>query len=136
MAKIKELIYSTKKQFELINITAEVNKFVADSRVLEGACFVFSLHATASLYLNENEPGVKEDILQGILSLAPESKDYKHNVIDGNARAHILAAIVGSHLTLPVIGGKLALGTWQEIFFVELDGPRPARKVIIKIIEG
>ena len=136
MAAIKEITFSSSKQFELINITRAVEEFIQASQISEGICCLFVPHATAGLIVNEDEPGVKKDILKSILALAPEKESYLHNKIDNNARAHVMASIIGPDLNFPINNSQLLRGIWQEIFFVELDGPRPSRKVILKIIEG
>lgn len=133
---IRELSYPSQQPFELINITTEVENFVRESQIKEGVCYLFAPHATAGLIVNEDEPGVKKDILKSLMALAPAEKSYLHNEIDNNARAHVIASIIGSDISFPVVAGQLVRGTWQEIFFVELDGPRASRKVILKIIEG
>ena len=131
----KEFNFSTTKQFELINITTEIEDFVSQAKVKNGVILVFVPHATAGLIMNEDEAGVKEDILKKILALAPEKENYQHDRIDNNARAHVISSIIGTSLILPVIEGKMIRGTWQEIFFVELDGPRSHRRMVMKIIE-
>jgi len=135
MDRMKEINFSTDKPFALINITSDIENFVSASGVESGICFIFVPHATAALIVNEDERGVKEDILRRILALAPETENYQHDRIDNNARAHVIASILGSSLVFPLFQGKLMRGTWQEIFFVELDGPREQRRVILKIIE-
>ncbi|MDZ7798762.1 MAG: secondary thiamine-phosphate synthase enzyme YjbQ [Patescibacteria group bacterium] len=136
MAKYKELKLSTKGQFGLVNISSEVDEFVRNSGIEEGVCYIFVPHATAALIANENESGVKEDILTRILALAPDNIKYKHDQIDNNARAHIMASILGPEIFFPITQAMLVRGTWQDIFLVELDGPRSERRVILKIIEG
>jgi len=131
--KFSTLTFSTENTYALINITDELLKLVKDSKIKQGLCVISIPHATATLIINEDEEGVKKDILERILALAPK-KDYKHNRIDNNARAHIISAIVGSSKTIVIENSKLKLGTWQEIFFMELDGPRAERRVEVEII--
>jgi len=131
----KELNFSSHQQFELMKITAEVEAFIRENQIKEGIVYLFSPHATAGLIANEDEPGVKKDILKNLLALAPAKESYLHNEIDSNARAHIIASMIGPDISFPVVQGQLVRGTWQEIFFVELDGPRTHRRVILKIIE-
>lgn len=125
--------FSTDKKFCLINITDQVKNRAEESGLREGLCVVQVSHATAGLLINEDEAGLKEDIMERILALAPET-DYKHDQIDNNARAHIISSIIGSSKTLIIKDAQLRLGTWQEIFFVELDGPRSDRVIEIEII--
>ncbi len=136
MNKFKEITFPTKGKFGLISIASEIEEFVRELGVSHGVCHVYIPHATAALITNENESGVKEDILKRILALAPEKEKYLHDKIDNNARAHIIASILGPDINFPIIEGMLVRGAWQDIFFVELDGPRPERKVIINIIES
>lgn len=124
---------STDKKRELIDITQHIEEFVKNSKVDNGICIVYVPHATAALLVNENEEGLKEDILNFIEKLVPKS-DYKHNRIDDNAEAHIASSIIGTEKTFVIENSKLLKGAWQNIFFVELDGPRNSRRIIIKII--
>ena len=132
--KFYTLDFSTDSKYGLTNITEEVNKFVEKSGIKNGLCLISVPHATATIVVNEDEEGVKEDILRRILELAPEKEKYQHDRIDNNARAHIIASIIGPSENFIVEKGSLELGTWQEIFFVELDGPRSSRQVNVKII--
>ena len=139
----KSFTVSSSKRQELINITEEVEKAVSESKTKEGICFVVVPHSTAALVLTENEEGLKKDWLK-FLNRLVKSKDFsakggptpgwEHNRIDDNADSHILAGILGQGKVLPIENGKLQRGTWQQIFLVELDGPRE-RKVIVKIIK-
>lgn len=134
MDRFKEITFSTKGKFGLISLANEIEAFVRNAGVANGLCQIYVPHATAALIANENESGVKEDILNRILALAPEKGKYEHDRIDHNARAHIIASILGPDLSLPIIRGILVRGAWQDIFFVELDGPRSERRVVIKIL--
>jgi secondary thiamine-phosphate synthase enzyme len=124
----------TSKQFELLDITSEIENEIYDSEIKQGMCVVTVTHATSSLIINENEYGLKEDILNRILALAPETEEYQHNRIDNNARAHVIASILGSSLTLLIEEGRIVRGKWQNIFFVELNGPRSNREIMVKIL--
>ena len=86
-------------------------------------------HATASIIANENESGLIGDLLKKIEDLFPISSEYSHNAIDDNADAHVAAAFLGHSRTFPVSKGRIVRGTWQNIFFVELDGHRSRRDV-------
>lgn len=133
--KSKTINLSTTTQYALVDITNEVEKVAFESGVRNGLCVINIPHATAALILNENEEGLKGDIMDKIQELAPgEGHFYSHNRIDDNARAHIISAIIGAEKTLIIEDGRLVLGTWQQIFFVELDGPRPQRRVLVKVI--
>ncbi|MFA6272108.1 MAG: secondary thiamine-phosphate synthase enzyme YjbQ [Patescibacteria group bacterium] len=131
--KTQTIRLETQKQFELFDLTQEIENEVYDSEVKQGVCIITTTHATSALIINENESGLRGDILNRILALAPEGEDYQHNRIDNNARAHVIASILGTSLTLIIEEGRLIRGKWQNIFFVELDGPRANREVIIKM---
>lgn len=125
----------TATRTELIDITDRVRAIVKESGTKDGICVVSTRHTTSGIIVNENERGLRNDILEMLETLVPEHKNYAHNQIDNNADAHLRAVLLGNSATIPVEDGHLVLGTWQSIFFVELDGPR-TRNVNIKIIES
>jgi secondary thiamine-phosphate synthase enzyme len=125
----------TTTRTELIDITDRVRNVVKDSGVKDGICVISTRHTTCGIIINENERGLRSDILGMLEMLVPENKNYAHNQIDNNADAHLRAVLLGNSATIPVEEGHLVLGTWQSIFFVELDGPR-SRSVNVKIIKG
>ncbi|MGQ9494867.1 MAG: secondary thiamine-phosphate synthase enzyme YjbQ [Thermoanaerobaculaceae bacterium] len=112
----------TGRRRELVDITPQVALAVRRSGVENGLCHVFVPHTTAAVFINEgSDPAVGQDILNALEAMLPKIV-FRH--AEGNADAHILASLVGSSVTIPVTGGELALGTWQAVFFLELDGPR------------
>lgn len=123
----------TNKRIELVDITQDVKSEVHKSGIVNGICVVSTSHTTTAIILNENETGLRHDILDFLEKLIPTSAGYQHDRIDNNADAHLKAVILGSSETIPVTGGELVLGTWQRIFFVELDGPRQRTVNIAKI---
>lgn len=123
----------TTTRTELIDITDRVRTIVKESRIKDGICVVSTRHTTAGIVVNENERGLRNDILEMLETLVPEHKNYAHNQIDNNADAHLRAVLLGNSVTVPIEDSHLILGTWQSIFFVELDGPRN-RSVNVKII--
>ena len=128
---MREIHVSTTSRTELLDITSEVQKAVAESRVRDGVCHVYVPHTTAGITINENaDPSVRQDILMELNKIVPFQDNYRH--LEGNAAAHIKASIVGSSQTILVKAGKLLLGTWQGIFFCEFDGPR-SRRVITRV---
>lgn len=129
----EEISFSTTKKHQLVDITSEVEEKIFPSEVENGVCIISVPHATASLIVNENEKGVRKDILDRILALAPDDISYQHDRIDNNSRAHVISSIIGTDKTFIIENGELVKGTWQNIFFVELDGPRSVRRVVIKI---
>jgi secondary thiamine-phosphate synthase enzyme len=129
---LKEFNISTKERYQLIDITEKVEKIVQESEIKDGLVLVFVPHSTAGILLNENEPGLKKDWLK-VFKKITSGVDFAHNRTDNNADAHIIAGLIGNEKILALENGRLVRGTWQQIFLVELDGPR-TRKVIIKII--
>jgi len=125
----------TSKRVEVIDITSEVQKEVEKSGVKDGIAVVYTQHTTTAVIINENESGLKEDIVFVLDRLIPRGAGYMHDMIDNNADAHLRAIFLGNSIVVPITNGKLDLGTWQRIMFVELDGPR-TRKIIVKVIEG
>ena len=131
---LRELNFSTDSRYELVDITLEVEKIVKESGIKDGICLVFAPHATAAIIANEHEKGLISDILSKIQEEYPRDGRWLHNRIDDNAAAHIASALIGSARTFPVKGGHLIRGTWQNIFLVEMDGPRGRRRVVVEVI--
>ena len=102
------------------------------SKIATGTLLVFTPHTTTALTINEDEPGLLQDILNMLSQIVPKGEGYSHDRIDSNAHSHILASIIGSSISIPIMNGRAALGTWQSILFIELDGPR-SRKVTVQI---
>jgi len=124
----------TGSRIQFLDITGAVASEVANASVKTGICHVYMPHTTAGLTINENaDPDVARDILANLARLVPATGDYRH--AEGNSDAHIKASLVGFSVTVPVIDGRLALGTWQAIYFSEFDGPRH-RHVLIGVTEG
>ena len=127
------------------DITDQVVRFLEASHVTLGQLVVFSKHTTAPIWVNENEPLLLKDVRKFLERIAPRAADYLHNEFDirtvnmnedecPNGHAHIQHGFMGgATTTIPVIGGKMALGKWQSIFLVELDRPRP-REVVLQIL--
>lgn len=134
MEKIRTFSISSQNRYQLVDITEQVEEAIAKSKIKDGLCLVFVPHSTAAIILTENESGLKNDWLK-ILKKLVEGEDFEHNRIDDNADSHILSGLLGQGKTLPIENGRLVRGTWQQIFLVELDGPR-TRRVNIKIVKG
>ena len=131
---MQTITLSTSKKQELIDITSHVNEIIKKLKVEEGICTVFAQHATAAIVINENyDPNICLDLIDALDKLIPAGK-WRHDRVDGNADAHIKAAILGPSETIPIQDGKLCLGRWQSVMFVELDGPRSGRKIVVKVI--
>lgn len=130
------IIISSSKKHELIDITSEVKKIVSESKVKEGVCFLYVPHATGGITINENaDPNIKKDIIKAVNKMVPEHDNYLHDSVDNNAAAHIKSTIIGVNKAIPIKEGKLQLGTWQNVFFTEWDGPRSKRNIIVELIK-
>ena len=130
---MSEINLSSKERYQLIDITDKVEKIVKESNIKDGLVLVFAPHSTAAILLTENEEGLKEDWLNFLKKLV-SCFDFQHNRVDDNADSHILSGLVGQQRILPVKDGRIIRGTWQQIFLLELDGPKN-RKIIVKIIK-
>ena len=127
-----EFTVRTKAAEEMVDITPRVSGLVKATGVSDGICLIYVPHATAAVVINENaDPNVCADILDALARLIPEGR-WRHDRIDNNAAAHIKATILGPSEAVPVRSGGLALGTWQSVMLVELDGPRD-RTVIVEV---
>jgi secondary thiamine-phosphate synthase enzyme len=114
---------TTTKQIQMIDITHEVKRVVAESGVREGLCTVFIPHTTAGVTVNENaDPDVPRDMLMEVNKIVPLQDGYKH--MEGNSAAHINSTLFGCSTNVIVADAQLFLGTWQSVFFCEFDGPR------------
>jgi secondary thiamine-phosphate synthase enzyme len=124
----------THSRSEFIDITQEVQGIVQQKERKAGVCYVYVPHTTAAVTINENaDPSVRKDILNEFNKMVPWDGNYTH--AEGNAAAHVKATLVGSSVSVPISSGKLALGTWQGIYFCEFDGPRH-REVFVQIIRN
>jgi secondary thiamine-phosphate synthase enzyme len=130
----EEISFSTREKFELVDLTREVEEVVRRAGIRNGIVVLQLPHATASLMMNENESGLKEDILRQVGKLIPERAAYQHDRIDDNAHAHIKSAVIGTSIVLPLVNGKLVRGTWQNIFAMEQDGPRGNRRLVVLVL--
>lgn len=128
------LWFNTKKRKEIVPIQQQVEAAVEKSGVKEGFCLVSAMHITASVFVNDFEPGLWEDIMEWVEQVAPEKPDYRHHMTgETNGDAHLKRLLLGHQVILPISKGKLDLGPWERIFYAEFDGQRKKR-VIIKII--
>lgn len=130
----KYLWFNTKKQREYIRITDEVAEIVSESKIQEGFCLVSAMHITASIYVNDWEDGLIEDMNEWLEKLAPVNPDYKHHLTgEDNGDAHLKRMVLGHQVTLAITNGELDLGPWEQVFYAEFDGKRKKR-IIVKII--
>lgn len=128
------LWFNTKKRHDYIRITDEIEKLVSKSEIQEGLCLVSAMHITASIYVNDAESGLIQDIETWLEKLAPVNPNYKHHQTgEDNGDAHLKRMILGHQVTLPITQGKLDLGPWEQVYYAEFDGQRKKR-VMVKII--
>jgi secondary thiamine-phosphate synthase enzyme len=133
-ATIQQFSVRSTQQFQMIDITGEVNQAIARTATSAGLCNVFLPHTTAALIVCENwDPDVIHDLLQRLQVLVPQQAGYRHG--EGNSQAHILSVMLGCSLNLPVSQGQLALGRWQGVMLGEFDGPRQ-RQVKVSLIDA
>jgi len=125
----------THEKHQIVDITSNVTEILRESGVSEGQLTVFTPHATAAIAINENDdPNIGTDFLRALAKLVIEHDGWLHDRIDNNAAAHIKSALTGPSETVPIIGGRPCLGTWQNVFFCEFDGPRHERRVVVSIV--
>ena len=129
--KTEYLWFNTPQKRELINITREVEKTVGESGVQEGMVLVSAMHITAGVIVNDHEPGLWQDIDDWTEQLAPFKSDYRHHRTgETNGDAHLKSLLVHHQVVIPITGGQLDLGPWQQVFYAEFDGKRRKRLVI------
>lgn len=128
------LWFNTKKQKEIVNITVDVSSVVQKSGIKEGMVLVSAMHITASVFINDEEPGIKQDLLEWAEKTAPFKKDYQHHRTgETNADAHLKSILFHHEVIVPITKGELDFGPWQQIFYGEFDGQRKKR-VVVKVI--
>ena len=134
MVIFKDKIYlNTSKRVEILDITLEVEKIINESKIAIGIVNIFSKHSTSGIVVNENEQGLLQDFEKILIDIVPQNNSYKHDIIDNNADSHLRSLFLGSSEVIPYVDRKLSLGTWQSIFFIELDGSRK-RTVEVTVI--
>ena len=133
--KNSDLSFKTSGDTDIIDITAHVSRKVAESGLTEGQVLIFVPGSTAAVTTIEYETGVVKDLQEAIERLTPSGIPYRHDARwgDGNGYAHVRAALMGPSLTVPLIQGRLVLGTWQQIVLVDFDNEPRDRKVLISV---
>lgn len=133
----ESIVLRTTAPIEIIDITAAVQTRFQQSRVRQGQLTLFSPHTTAFVCVNEREQMLQRDMLDFLHRLVPADSDYRHNrdPVDGrlNAHSHLLGLFMNASETIPLADSRLLLGGWQSIFFIELDGPREERRLVMQI---
>ena len=136
--------FETKCAPEFIDITEWVAQCVADSQIANGFAVVYSKHTTAAIKINENEPLLLEDMAEFLEKISPRENGYQHNNFEirtvnmnddesPNGHAHLQHLLLGTSETVPVIDGQMQFGTYQSVFFIELDHPR-RREVMVQVV--
>ncbi|HUV23999.1 MAG TPA: secondary thiamine-phosphate synthase enzyme YjbQ [Methanomassiliicoccales archaeon] len=128
-----DITISTRSRTEVVDITSRVEGTVTRSAIKNGLCLVHTVHTTAAIAVNENEPNLKADIVRKIREDFPAGAGWAHDRIDDNTDAHIASTYIGPTRIFPIRGGRIVKGTWQSIFLLELDGPRN-RQVVVEIM--
>jgi len=125
----------TSEHNQVVDITRRIEEAVRASGIDSGVCSIYTPHATGAIAVNENDdPNIGVDLVRALSQMVPEHDGWLHDRIDNNAAAHIKSAIVGPSESIPVEGGRLALGRWQNVFFCEFDGPRSERRITVTIV--
>lgn len=135
----KSLKINSNSHFQIIDITSEIKIAFneindGEDNIEKGILTVFTKHSTSAIVVNENERGLLNDFESILEDLIKEKYGYMHDRIDNNAASHLKSFLLGSSETIPIINGKIDLGTWQSIFFIELDGPRRNRTIDLVFI--
>ncbi len=136
MVVTESIQFNTQGNGEVVDVTAQVARKVADSELNEGTVTIFSPSATSSLTTVEYESGLVHD-LRGLFDrVAPQDIEYRHNLRwgDGNGHSHVRAALFGASLTVPFVGKRLTLGTWQQIVFLDFDVRPHNRELVLQMI--
>jgi secondary thiamine-phosphate synthase enzyme len=136
MIKTEYIELRTQGNGELKDITEDVERHVRASEVSLGLAVVFVPGATGAVTTLEYEPGLIRDMLEALERLAPKDAEYAHNLRwgDGNGHSHVRAAMLGPSLSVPIVDGRLALGTWQQIVFIDLDNRPRNRRLMVQIL--
>lgn len=131
----KELWFETTTRREFINITPTLERCLAESGIQEGLLLCNAMHITSSIFINDDEGGLHQDMEVWLEKLAPEKPhaQYKHNGYEDNADAHLKRNIMGREVVVAITNGKLDFGPWEQVFYGEFDGKR-RKRVLVKII--
>ncbi len=128
------LWFNTKKHREYVNVTSQVEEILGKSGIKEGIVLVSAMHITASVYVNDAESGLIQDIDEWLEGLAPFKQDYRHHRMgESNGDSHLKSLLMHHEVIVPVTNGKLDFGPWQQIYYAEFDGQRKKR-VIVKVM--
>jgi len=130
---LEDIRMSTKNRTEVVDVTANIEEIVRRSGITNGVCVVHTVHSTAAVIVNEHEAGLVKDIVKKVQQDFQRGAGWLHDRVDNNADAHLASSYIGPTRMFPVREGRLVRGPWQNIFLLELDGPR-TRKIMVEII--
>ena len=127
---------STQGNTEMRDLSTEVQRVITDSGVHAGIATLFTPSSTSALTTIEFEPGALDDLRRALDEIAPPGRDYRHNLRwdDGNGHAHLRAALLGPSLSVPIVDGQLAFGTWQQVLFIEFDVRPRQREIVVQVV--
>ena len=132
-AHTEYLFFETPERRALVNITERLAAITARSKVKEGMCLVSAMHITAGIWVNDEESGLKQDLMDWLERLAPAADYRHHRTGEDNGDAHLKRTLLGHQAVLPVTNGALDLGPWEQVFYAEFDGRR-RKRVVVKVM--
>ncbi len=127
------LFFETPERRALVNITERLAAITAKSQIKEGMCLVSAMHITSGIWVNDEEAGLKQDLLDWLERLAPVADYRHHRTGEDNGDAHLKRTLLGHQAILPVTNGALDLGPWEQVFYAEFDGQR-RKRVVVKVM--
>jgi len=127
---------STRGHADMHDLTPQVEQILTDCEVQIGTVTVFTPSSTSAITTIEFESGALDDLRRALDEIAPPNRDYQHNLRwgDGNGHAHLRSALLGTSLTVPVVDGRLILGTWQQILFIDFDVRSRRRRLVVQVV--
>ena len=136
MVITKEISLSTQGECDIIDITPQVQKLTTESKIKEGLVNIFTSSSTSAITTIEYEQGCLSDLKRVLDEIAPIDREYQHNQKwgDGNGHSHVRAALMKSSFSIPVVEAKLALGTWQQLIFIDFDNRARQRQIVVQIL--
>ncbi len=125
------ITFNTNERYAIVDMTGEVERFLTKSKLQDGFILVSAMHITASVFVNDHESGLYQDIMRWLEDIAPAKPGYKHHLTgEDNADAHLKRMVLGHQVIVPVTAGKLDLGPWERIHYGEFDGRRKKRVIL------
>jgi secondary thiamine-phosphate synthase enzyme len=134
--RLNHIFLTTQGNTDILDITQKVSECIQSSALLNGLVTIFSPSSTSGITTIEFEPGVLQDLNEILNEIVPKDFNYQHNEAwhDGNGHSHVRAALLGASITIPLVDGRLTLGTWQQIVFIDFDTRQRKREIIVQII--